>query len=383
VGLGGVSAAAVLAVTLPNLLDARSKSHGALEVAFKAPSGSKLALRGAGYHHLSAHAPISRPAAHRTSSIRTGPATVAPSQHFVSTAPAPPHSTPARSTQSPAHSNSGSAHSTTDGHVFLAATHSAPKQSSSSQHRGITAATLTRSQSAAHRPSGHSGGSGGGGLAGSSQPAARHHRSSSSGADASHAKSSSSRHSSSHHSSSSSSHKASASGGAGIHHSSGSSHPSGSGPSGYVNPLAHASVTPERIDQGVDYSGSGPLDALGDGKITYVGTSNTGWPGAFIEFRLLNGPDAGRYVFYAEDIRPVSGLHVGQKVNAGQQLATIYQGGSGIELGWGANKGTETYARAHGQWSSYDDSHNVATPAGKDFSALLSSLGAPPGKVEG
>lgn len=147
--------------------------------------------------------------------------------------------------------------------------------------------------------------------------------------------------------------------------------------------MAHASVTPERIDQGVDYSGSGALDALGAGQITYVGTSGTGWPGAFIEFRLLGGPDAGRYVFYAESITPVNGLHVGQKVGAGQKLATIYQGGSGIEIGWGANRGTETYAAAHGQWSAADDANNVATPSGKNFSALLSSLGAPPGKVEG
>ena len=45
--------------------------------------------------------------------------------------------------------------------------------------------------------------------------------------------------------------------------------------------------------------------------------------------------------------------------------------------------GTETYARAKGQWSSYDDAHNVASPAGKNFSALIASLGGPPGKVEG
>ena len=57
----------------------------------------------------------------------------------------------------------------------------------------------------------------------------------------------------------------------------------------YVNPLAGAQVTPERIDQGVDYSGSGPLGAIGDGKVTYVGTSGTGWPGAFVEYQLTDG----------------------------------------------------------------------------------------------
>ena len=87
-------------------------------------------------------------------------------------------------------------------------------------------------------------------------------------------------------------------------------------PGQYVNPLAGASVTPERIDQGVDYAGSGPLGAIGDGKITYVGTSGTGWPGAFVEYQLTDGPDAGRYVYYAEGISPAAGLHVGQTVHA-------------------------------------------------------------------
>ncbi|HEY1521271.1 MAG TPA: hypothetical protein VGF91_32920 [Solirubrobacteraceae bacterium] len=35
------------------------------------------------------------------------------------------------------------------------------------------------------------------------------------------------------------------------------------GNAGYVDPFAHAQITPSRIDQGVDYSGTGPIDALG------------------------------------------------------------------------------------------------------------------------
>jgi hypothetical protein len=152
---------------------------------------------------------------------------------------------------------------------------------------------------------------------------------------------------------------------------------------GYVNPLAHASVTPERIDQGVDYGGTGPLGALGAGTITYVATSGTGWPGAFIEFRLSNGPDAGRYVFYAESIVPASGLHVGQRISAGQVIATMTGDSGGIEIGWGAGIGTETYAMKTGQWKSGMDESNVPTAAGKSFSALIASLGGPPGKIEG
>ena len=155
-------------------------------------------------------------------------------------------------------------------------------------------------------------------------------------------------------------------------------------PGQYVNPLAGASVTPERIDQGVDYAGSGPLGAIGDGTITYVGTSGTGWPGAFVEYRLTDGPDAGRYVYYAEGVSPAAGLHVGQSVQAGQPIAHIIAGDSnGIEIGWGAGVGTESYAMQQGQWQGGDDANSVPSPAGKDFSALIAELGGPPGKIEG
>ena len=143
---------------------------------------------------------------------------------------------------------------------------------------------------------------------------------------------------------------------------------------GYVNPLAHARVTPERIDQGVDYAGTGTLTAIGRARITYAATTGTGWPGAFIEYRLLTGPDAGRYVYYAEGVRPASGISVGRIVGAGQPVAELIPGWStGIEIGWGAGIGTETYAAEHGQYT-------YPTPAGKDFSALIASLGGPPGR---
>jgi hypothetical protein len=135
---------------------------------------------------------------------------------------------------------------------------------------------------------------------------------------------------------------------------------------------------------GVDYAGSGTLEAIGAARLTYVATSGTGWPGAFIEYRLLGGPDAGRYVYYAEGVIPTPRLHAGQTVAAGQPIATIiphYE--TGIELGWGAGASTNTHAAAAGQWSASADENDVATPAGKSFSGLIASLGGPRGKVEG
>jgi hypothetical protein len=155
-------------------------------------------------------------------------------------------------------------------------------------------------------------------------------------------------------------------------------------PQGYANPLAGAVVKPERIDQGVDYAGTGTLAAIGSARITYVATSETGWPGAFIEYQLLDGADAGCYVFYAEGVVPADGLRVGDTVTAGQPIATIIpKYPSGIEIGWGAGTGTKAYAKVAGQWSPSDDHDNIATAAGKSFSDLIAALCGPPGIVEG
>ncbi len=156
------------------------------------------------------------------------------------------------------------------------------------------------------------------------------------------------------------------------------------GLSDYFNPLAAARVTPERVDQGVDYAGSGGLGAIGAARITYVGTSGTGWPGAFIEYRLLDGTDAGCYVYYAEGVEPAPGLRSGQIVGPGQPVASIIPGWStGIELGWGAGVKTVTYAAAEHQWSARSDADSIATAAGKSFSGLVAALGGPAGRLEG
>lgn len=153
--------------------------------------------------------------------------------------------------------------------------------------------------------------------------------------------------------------------------------------SGYRNPLARARVRGERVDQGVDYAGTGELVSIGASKVTFVGTTGTGWPGAFIEYRLLSGPDAGCFVYYAEGVNPAARLHVGEILSAGRPIATIIPGWStGIELGWGAGRGTNTLAQRRGGWTQRDDAADMASPAGRSFSALVADLGGPAGRVE-
>ena len=144
-------------------------------------------------------------------------------------------------------------------------------------------------------------------------------------------------------------------------------------PGSYANPLrAINALTPERIDQGVDYSGYGPIYAIGNGVV--LSTVNSGWPGGtFIAYRLSGGPAGGLVVYAAEDIDPV--VSVGQSVTAGTVLGTMYEGPDGIETGWADPSGDGTsMANDAGQFSGAN-----STAFGANFSALLASLGAPPG----
>jgi hypothetical protein len=153
-------------------------------------------------------------------------------------------------------------------------------------------------------------------------------------------------------------------------------------PTGYVNPFRNStSLTPERIDMGVDYAGSGPIVAIGDATIGEVASASAaGWPGvSFISYQLDDGPPGykGKWVYVAEDITPVPGLHPGQHVSAGQQIATFGPNtGSGIETGWALPGSSEPVAGTY-----YKE--GMRTAAGQAFSDLLVSLGAPAGCIEG
>jgi murein DD-endopeptidase MepM/ murein hydrolase activator NlpD len=147
-------------------------------------------------------------------------------------------------------------------------------------------------------------------------------------------------------------------------------HPS---PGGYANPLRGLSaLSPERIDQGVDYSGFGPIYAIGNGVV--VSTVNGGWPGGtFIAYRLTDGPAAGLTVFAAEDIQPT--VQVGQTVTPNTVLGQVYEGPTGIETGWADGSGNgDTMARTYGQFQGSN-----STAFGYNFSRLLQSVGAPGG----
>ena len=144
----------------------------------------------------------------------------------------------------------------------------------------------------------------------------------------------------------------------------------------YLNPLRNVSgLVLERIDQGVDFSGSGPVYALGDGIITNATADNPGWDGGWITYQLTDGPEAGLVVYLAEDVTPT--VQVGQRVTASTVIGNMFNGGGGIETGWAQanSQNAESQAPAAG---GIGGAGPFPTTIGLNFDELLISLGVPP-----
>lgn len=137
--------------------------------------------------------------------------------------------------------------------------------------------------------------------------------------------------------------------------------------SGYAFPFRHvAGLIWERIDEGVDFSGAGPVYALGPGTVTYVSTASS-WPGGnFIAYQLHAGPLAGKYIYVAENITPA--VAVGQHVNSATVVGHMFSGGYGIETGFAMPPGNTDTPAAYGHYS-----EGQPTPEGNAFHAVLTA----------
>jgi len=153
-------------------------------------------------------------------------------------------------------------------------------------------------------------------------------------------------------------------------------HPHTAASSVYGNPLrAVSGLIPERIDQGVDFGGSGPIYAVGDAVITNASGDNYGWPdGGWITYRLTDGPGAGLTVFVAEDVRPT--VAVGQTVTSKTVIANMFAGGAGIETGWAMASGFTAESQLP-EAGSISGAGPFPTEVGLNFEELLQALGVP------
>ena len=143
----------------------------------------------------------------------------------------------------------------------------------------------------------------------------------------------------------------------------------------YCSPFrAITNLRAERVDQGVDYGGSGFIYALGPGQIDlYRNRNDSGWPGGtFVSYKMSAGPAAGKTIFLAENIDLNPALSTGSFVYAGTVIGTLVNASPDCEIGWGvAGAG---YAASH---SCYVE--GCTTALGINFNEMLVCLGTKSG----
>jgi hypothetical protein len=103
-------------------------------------------------------------------------------------------------------------------------------------------------------------------------------------------------------------------------------------------------------------------------RVKILGTIPNWFAGQpLVYFELLDGPDAGRIQYVAEQITDIAPVGILQQ---GQVIARFAGSGTDIEYGWSTINGV-TLARAT---TGYEEGE--ITPAGRSMRAWLNSLGA-------
>ncbi|MGZ4320521.1 MAG: hypothetical protein ACXVV5_00220 [Solirubrobacteraceae bacterium] len=136
----------------------------------------------------------------------------------------------------------------------------------------------------------------------------------------------------------------------------------------YVNPLQFATIW-ERTDQGVDAQMPVGAPILAPGSVKILAIEPNWYAGQpLVYFELLDGPDAGRVQYVAEQITAIA--PAGTILQRGQPIARYASTGTAIEYGWSTPNGI-TLARAT---TGYEEGQ--VTPAGRSIREWLNNLGA-------
>lgn len=136
----------------------------------------------------------------------------------------------------------------------------------------------------------------------------------------------------------------------------------------YIDPLQYVNHW-ERTDQGVDATmpvGSPILAPCPVKILAIIPDWYAGQP--LVYFELLDGPDAGRVQYVAEQITDIA--PPGSILQQGQAIARYARSGTAIEYGWSTLNGV-TLARAT---TGYEEGQ--VTPAGVNIRNWLNALGA-------
>jgi hypothetical protein len=136
----------------------------------------------------------------------------------------------------------------------------------------------------------------------------------------------------------------------------------------YQNPFTGEQPYVGRTDMGVDLclEPDQPIHAIGNGVVAGIIRD---WDGKepYVWYELTSGPDAGRYVYVAEQITGLPAI--GQTLRPGDVIARYAKRGTCIETGWAAADG-ETQAQATTGYT-----EGEVTVAGVAFARMLISLG--------
>lgn len=149
---------------------------------------------------------------------------------------------------------------------------------------------------------------------------------------------------------------------------------------GYMNPYRGlSSPTPMRIDEGVDYGGSGPIYAIGSGTVVVADNGNAQWPGGnYVSYQLNSGPAAGKIVYMAENC-PLA-VHVGEAVTSSTVICNLINSFPFSEMGWAYPASYNDTPLAHYVYIGVPD--GTATAYGVNFNQLLVKLGAQSGTYQ-
>jgi hypothetical protein len=136
----------------------------------------------------------------------------------------------------------------------------------------------------------------------------------------------------------------------------------------YIDPLQYVTVW-ERTDQGVDAQLPIGAPILAPCRVKILAITPDWYAGQpLVYWELLDGPDAGKVQYVAEEITDIA--PPGSILERGQAIARYAKSGTAIEYGWSTPSGVTLAVATTG----YEEGE--ITPAGRAMRAWLNSLGA-------
>ena len=111
----------------------------------------------------------------------------------------------------------------------------------------------------------------------------------------------------------------------------------------YIDPLRYVAVW-ERTDQGVDATMPVGTPILAPCRVKILAIIPDWYAGQpLVYFELLDGPDAGKLQYVAEQITAIA--PPGTILQQGQAIAHFARSGTGIEYGWSTTTASRSRAR--------------------------------------